>query len=406
MISKKRSIITFLYSNDVHGNISSFNVLEELMEDCDENNTIVVDAGDTFSEEYQGKLVQLCLRDIVDIWLPGNHDFLYYPQNIKNLIECKRPIVLCSNLKDNEDKIKSQIIVEISGYRFLFLGLSAYVETDDFIYKDIGIAYSDIIGKYGYKVDFVVLVSHLGMNEDIRIARNTEEVDIIIGGHSHSEIKNPFVINHTIIAQAGGFGKYAGKLQLYIKSGKIERFTNKLYPSNEYTINAKMYNRIKKVRNDKEVLFFLEKDMYYEKYSENPVIEGFLNNVLLYGQSDGVMVNSSVFKTGFYKGELNSEDLLGFFNYPVEFYVVYLTKDEIEKILRKSKKEDYLKINFRPIDRCFLDNEKYKIVISDFLAQGGHYGGSLYPELKEKDKVLIKLDKLRIMIDVFKGLKF
>ena len=404
MIPKKKSIITFLYTNDVHGNISSFNVLEDLMKDCDEDNTIVVDAGDTFSEEYKGGLIEMCLKDIVDIWLPGNHDFLHYSQNIKNLLECKRPIVLCSNFFDKESKIVSHLIIDISGYRFLFLGLSAYIETDEFCYKDIGIVYSEIIGKYGYKVDFVILLSHLGMNEDIRIARNTEEIDIIIGGHSHSEIKSPFVINHTIIAQAGGFGKYAGKLQLHIKKGKIERFANKLFDAKECRINSKMYKRIEKVRFGKEKLFFLKKDLFYEKYSENPVIEGFLNNVLIHEQADGIMVNSSVFKTGFYKGGLNLEDLMGFFNYPIDFFLVYLTTEEIEKILKKSKKEDYLKIHFKTQSEYLGFDKKYKILVSDFLAHGGHYGGSLYPELKEKDKVHIEVDKLKIMIDVFKGL--
>ncbi|MCK9225148.1 MAG: metallophosphoesterase [Candidatus Muirbacterium halophilum] len=399
----KKIKLTFLYTNDIHGNIHSLNAVESIMENAKKENTVVIDAGDTFSHDYKGKLIENCIADIVDIWVPGNHDFISFPKNVFNIINKERPLVLSSNIKDKENKIKDYIIIDIKGYKFLFFGLSSEIISEKFICKDMGIVYADIIGKYNHQVDFVILISHLGINEDIRIARNTDEIDIIFGGHTHTEIKSTFVVNQTIIAQAGGFGKFAGKMELIIKKGKITNFSNKLILSKEYEINANMYKRFEEIRQGKEKHFHLIDNLFYEKYKDNIIIEGFLNELLNNYEADAVLINSSLFKTFFYKGNITSEDLLGFFNYRTKFFIMFLTCEEVEKVIKKSLKEDYLKLHFLEKEnlKC---NEKLKIIVNDFLAEGGHYGGTLYPELREKNKIEVKTDNLNLVKSVFKKL--
>jgi 2',3'-cyclic-nucleotide 2'-phosphodiesterase (5'-nucleotidase family) len=69
----------------------------------------------------------------------------------------------------------------------------------------------------------IVLLSHLGSKQDIALAEQIEGLDVIIGAHDHVELSPPLVVNRTIIAQAGDFGRFLGRLDLELDSytGKV-----------------------------------------------------------------------------------------------------------------------------------------------------------------------------------------
>ncbi len=64
-------------------------------------------------------------------------------------------------------------------------------------------------------VDLVIALSHLGIDEDTALAAETTGIDVIIGGHSHSEVL-AHRVNESIIVQAGDYGRKLGKLTLTI----------------------------------------------------------------------------------------------------------------------------------------------------------------------------------------------
>jgi len=70
--------------------------------------------------------------------------------------------------------------------------------------------------------DFVMVLSHLGLKNDIRLAEMVDGISVIIGGHSHDRLKMPLKINNTLIGMAGEYGEILGRLDLEIES---ENFT-------------------------------------------------------------------------------------------------------------------------------------------------------------------------------------
>ncbi|CAG1021845.1 5'-nucleotidase / UDP-sugar diphosphatase [Methylococcales bacterium] len=77
----------------------------------------------------------------------------------------------------------------------------------------------------------IVLLSHLGFSEDQKVAQQVKGIDLIIGGHSHTELNPPVVVNGTLIAQAGEYGRFLGRLDLEIDaSGKIVEHHGTLIP--------------------------------------------------------------------------------------------------------------------------------------------------------------------------------
>jgi 2',3'-cyclic-nucleotide 2'-phosphodiesterase (5'-nucleotidase family) len=78
----------------------------------------------------------------------------------------------------------------------------------------------------------IILLSHLGSQQDQIVAERVAGVDLIIGAHDHVELYPPLVINQTLIAQAGDYGRYLGRLDLEIdpQSGQIAQHHGELIP--------------------------------------------------------------------------------------------------------------------------------------------------------------------------------
>lgn len=64
--------------------------------------------------------------------------------------------------------------------------------------------------------NFILVLSHLGLRNDVRLAEKVEGIALIIGGHSHDRLKMPLKINDTLICMAGEYGEILGRLDMGI----------------------------------------------------------------------------------------------------------------------------------------------------------------------------------------------
>jgi 2',3'-cyclic-nucleotide 2'-phosphodiesterase (5'-nucleotidase family) len=73
------------------------------------------------------------------------------------------------------------------------------------------------------KKEYGILIglSHLGVDDDIRLADSMPQFDVIIGGHSHTLLNPPKIENNVMIVQTGAHMKYAGMLTLIVEDGKV-----------------------------------------------------------------------------------------------------------------------------------------------------------------------------------------
>gem|GEM_PF-1354863 len=76
----------------------------------------------------------------------------------------------------------------------------------------------------------IILLSHSGLMTDAEIAKSYPQIDIIIGGHSQNELFEPVIEGKTIIVQAGGFGRYVGRLDVKLENGEITDYDYHLVP--------------------------------------------------------------------------------------------------------------------------------------------------------------------------------
>ncbi len=106
--------------------------------------------------------------------------------------------------------------------------------------------------KKGAKV--VIVLSHNGMDVDLKMASKVTGIDAIMGGHTHDGVYQPVVVENasgkTLVTNAGSNGKFLGVLDLEVKDGKVTDYRYKLLPvfSNLLTPHKEMQVLIDKVR--------------------------------------------------------------------------------------------------------------------------------------------------------------
>ena len=80
----------------------------------------------------------------------------------------------------------------------------------------------------------VVVLSHNGMDVDLKMASRVRGIDAILGGHTHDGMPHPSIVDNpggkTLVTNAGSNGKFLGVLDLEIKGGKVADFRYKLLP--------------------------------------------------------------------------------------------------------------------------------------------------------------------------------
>src|SRR5208283_6070778 len=76
--------------------------------------------------------------------------------------------------------------------------------------------------------DLVIALTHVGVQEDKKLAEACPKISVIVGGHSHTAIFEPMKVNQTIISQAGAYARYVGKLDLDVVDGKITNYGGQL----------------------------------------------------------------------------------------------------------------------------------------------------------------------------------
>ena len=76
----------------------------------------------------------------------------------------------------------------------------------------------------------VVLLSHNGMDVDLKLATRVRGIDAILGGHTHDGVPAPVVVGRTLVTSAGCSGKFVALLDLAIRGGRVADYRYKLLP--------------------------------------------------------------------------------------------------------------------------------------------------------------------------------
>ena len=254
--------LTLLHSNDMHGDFLAEQVDEELVGGVsmlagyvskvrhEEENVLYCIAGDMFrgsiiDSEFHGlstiQIMNMLSPDIVTL---GNHEVDYGVAHLLFLEKCAEFPIINANLyiKTNHARLFDPCrVLEVGGMKILFIGILTEMvlnecKKDELIgtfitLEDAAQEVGKICNTYNsLDIDFTVLLTHIGFEEDQKLAALLDPawgVDVIIGGHSHTFLEEPAVVNGIPIVQAGTGTDQIGRFDIMVDTdeNKIDSYT-------------------------------------------------------------------------------------------------------------------------------------------------------------------------------------
>ncbi len=199
------------------------------------NRTLLLNGGDDFqgspiSTITRGKsqIELLNLYDL-DAFVLGNHEFDYGQYALDSVMMLADFDYLCANAfltTKNKTIGDRYTIKKVNGVKIGIIGLTALdlmTLTLPANVSDIKMLDADSVINEGIKYmkknkcDLIILLTHVGVDNDKMLAEKFyKDVDIIVGGHSHTPLFKPVIQNGVVIVQAGAHGRYLGQLDITV----------------------------------------------------------------------------------------------------------------------------------------------------------------------------------------------
>lgn len=251
--------IVILHTNDTHSRIEPIPETDKNAPDKggvlrraeyieqvrrENKNVILLDAGDflqgtPYYNLFKGKVETESMNMMqYDAATLGNHEFDYGLEGMKEVVEWAKFPILSSNYDFSEtilkDAFQPYLILKRDGVKIGVIGINVQprglIATDNYM----GMKFLDPIAtansfarklKTVDKCDLIILLSHLGYTSDKKLAQESQNIDIIIGGHSHTYMREPDLVENAdgkevMIYQTAGRGIYVGRIDVELEKMK------------------------------------------------------------------------------------------------------------------------------------------------------------------------------------------
>lgn len=259
--------LTLLHSNDLHGDFAEESLDGKLIGGVsrlsgyvqkvrsEEENVIYAIAGDMFrgsliDSEYKGistiDMVNLIAPDVVTL---GNHEVDYGLAHLLFIEKCAKFPIINANMyitMNHKRLFRSHLILNVGGMKIMFIGILTEdvlnaTHQDSVIGSLVDVeAAAREVGKicnayHTIDIDFTVLLTHIGIESDKELAASLNPewgVDIIVGGHSHTLLDTPIIVNNIPIVQAASGTDQIGRFDIMIDTDNncIDSYSWKLIP--------------------------------------------------------------------------------------------------------------------------------------------------------------------------------
>lgn len=169
----------------------------------------------------------------------GNHDYLMGAQGLDDILKntdlnfsfLAANVTSSSKFPNIRDKLEAFKELEVDGMKVAILGLT----TSDFFFSwtldgskiespyETAQDYEKILKKRNN--DFIIALTHIGVNRDLKLAKKTNNIDLVVGGHSHTALFEPLYATNkrdvkVPVVQAGYHTKYLGRIVVDMVKGK------------------------------------------------------------------------------------------------------------------------------------------------------------------------------------------
>jgi 2',3'-cyclic-nucleotide 2'-phosphodiesterase (5'-nucleotidase family) len=270
-VEKGPFTLSLLHTNDTHAYVEQFPRLITAVNELrsQKENSLLLNAGDVFSgtlyfRQYLGLADLYFMNQLgFDAMTLGNHEFDKDSATLANFIQQSEFPIVSSNVNMTNDselgplfnnsiggnneqgEIFPAIIKEVKGEEVGIFGLTtedtAFLANpgDNIVFEDAVEKANETIDRLEAQgVDKIIALSHLGYQPDLDLAEAVDGIDVIVGGHSHTKLDAPVVVEKeepTLIVQANEYLKYLGVLDVtFDENGVIADYSGELKDLSAY----------------------------------------------------------------------------------------------------------------------------------------------------------------------------
>lgn len=366
--------IYFYYTNDFHSKFDQWSHVTSYLKEKKEQrkrenkSTWLVDIGDhidrvdPIAEAFMGKANVVLMNDLgYDIVTLGNNEGITLSHdNLYHLYDNANFEVVCANLtsltEKNPEWLQTSINVEsVNGVKIGVIGLTVpfndYYHLLDWHVEDVFTTLDGHIKQLKEKSDIIILLSHLGINTDRQIAKKYNEIDVIIGGHTHHLLYKEELINDTVITAAGKNCFHVGEIYLVFdhdkkelirKSAKTVDVTqmHKNLPTKQNLI--RLENKADEILN--KTVIEINEPLEVDWFKNTPIIQKLTDTILSWTQADGAMLNAGLLIDRFEAGNVTYKDIHRICPHPINPCVVELTGTELMNVIHDSFRKDFIEL--------------------------------------------------------------
>ena len=196
----------------------------------------------------------------IEVMTPGNWEFGYGPAVLEERIaEMAFPVVAANVTRaaTGEPAFAPSVIHEAGNVRVAFIGVTSPIVATTMPQPfGAGLRFDDALEvlpaliadiRDRERPDLIVLLSHYGFAQEVRIARAIDGIDVILGGHTHDVIAEPVMVGRTIITQSGAHGSYLTRLDLELSNGRVCAMTHQLLPVDDGEVDPEVHEVVREV---------------------------------------------------------------------------------------------------------------------------------------------------------------
>jgi 2',3'-cyclic-nucleotide 2'-phosphodiesterase (5'-nucleotidase family) len=261
---------------------------------------ICLDNGDTIHGTFpavksKGHAVVKILNELNLDAMTAHWEFAHGPDNFRDIVaKLKFPILAINCYEINSQKLVFPPfrILEIGKLRVGIIGIAATI-VDKTMPKHFSKGIYFTLGNKELpryikqlreieKVDLIIVLSHLGYPQELKLVKEVNGIDVLLSGHTHNRIYEAVVVNRSIIIQSGCHGSFIGRLDLLVKNGRVLKFQHKLIDVNEsIKPDPKVDSIINKILDKDREMLSVVVGKTKTALNRNQVMETTMDNFLL-----------------------------------------------------------------------------------------------------------------------------
>ena len=210
---------------------------------------LVLDAGDAFSFDlsFTMKEAELTMESFnlmgVDVFTPGEIEFIFGLPFLQSIEENAEFEIIAANVVESSTgrpifgkqytviTLKGGLRVAITGVLDETIKFPAYIDRSTFTVEPVEPTLKKVIPLMKKDADFLVLISHMGMDRTRDLLVRVKDFDIAVIGHGKPLMKKTEKVGETLLLATGGLGQYLGRIDMELSpSGGMEYGKMRLVP--------------------------------------------------------------------------------------------------------------------------------------------------------------------------------